>query len=52
LNWNTLPPIGLGWLLALLVLLAVVIFAISGHALTRDWILGFIGALAVARLLP
>jgi hypothetical protein len=43
---------GLGWLIALVVLLVVLIFAISGGALTRDWLLAFFGALAVARLRP
>jgi len=43
---------GLGALLALLVLIVVLIFAISGHALDRDWILGGFAALALAMLLP
>lgn len=44
-------PIGIGWLIALLVLVVVVIFALSGHALTRDWLLAGFAALALARLL-
>lgn len=43
---------GIGWLLALLVLVVVVILAVSGHALTRDWALALIAGLALARLLP
>lgn len=43
---------GLGALVALLVLIVCLVFAISDTALTRDWILGLIAALAVARLVP
>lgn len=48
----SLPAIGIGFLLALAVLVVVLIFAISGHPLTRDWLLGLIGLLALARMLP
>jgi hypothetical protein len=52
MNVPVLGPIGLGWLIALLVLVVVVILAVSGAALTRDWTLGLIAALAVARMVP
>jgi hypothetical protein len=44
--------VGLGFLLALLVLVVVVIFAITGAALTRNWELAGFAALALAILLP
>jgi hypothetical protein len=44
-------PTGFGWLIALLVLVVVVIFALSGHAITRDWLLAGFAALALAVLL-
>lgn len=50
-NWPGWPG-WIGWLLALFVLIVVLIFAISGHALTRDWLLAGFAALALARLLP
>jgi len=43
---------GLGALIALLVLVVCVIFFVGDAQLTRDWILGLIAALAVARLVP
>lgn len=45
-------PIGLGRLIALLVLIVVIILAVAGSALTRDWQLGLYAALALAMLLP
>lgn len=44
--------VGIGALIALLVLVVVLIFAISGHALSRDWLLAGFAALAIARLIP
>lgn len=41
----------IGALIALLVIIVVIIFAVTGHALDRDWILAGFAALAVARLL-
>jgi hypothetical protein len=46
----SIPPISIGWLIALLVLVVCLVFAISDVDLTREWILGLIAALAVARL--
>lgn len=43
---------GIGALLALLVLFVAVIFAITGHEISRDWELGGFAALALAFLLP
>jgi len=45
-------PVGLGRLLALLVLVVILILAVSGHALTRDWNLALLAGLALAILLP
>lgn len=42
---------GLGSLLALIVLLLCIVFAVLGHALTRLLVLGLIAALALAILL-
>jgi hypothetical protein len=44
--------VGIGWLIALLVLIVTLVFWISGHDLTKDWVLALIAALAVARLVP
>lgn len=48
----SLPAIGIGFVISLLVLIAVFVFFLTDSALTRDWILGLIGALALARMLP
>lgn len=45
-------PIGLGWLIALIVLIVCIVIALTDSALTADRILALIGALAVARLVP
>jgi hypothetical protein len=47
-----IPGFGLGWLIALLVLVVCLVLWVSGHALSDDAILGLIAALAVARLVP
>lgn len=46
--------IGIGWLLALLVLIVVLVFFIVGidEHLSKEWIGALIAALALARLLP
>jgi hypothetical protein len=44
--------VGIGFLLALLTLIVVIVFAITGAALTRDWLLAGFAALALAVLLP
>jgi hypothetical protein len=52
-SWNLHGlPIGIGWLIALVVLILILIIAVADVHLTRDWILGLFAALAVARLLP
>lgn len=43
---------GIGALIALLVLVVCVIFFVVDSELTKEWILGLIAALAVARLVP
>lgn len=43
---------GLGTLIALLVLIAVFVLWLSGHAATDDVVYALIGALAVSRLVP
>jgi hypothetical protein len=50
-NLHPGPPTGLGWLIALVVLILAIGFWAFGHGLDRDWLLGFIAALALARLL-
>lgn len=46
-----LPAIGIGWIIALLVLvIAVVLFFVGDYS--RDALLALIAALALARLLP
>lgn len=45
-------PVGFGRLLALLVLLIAILFAIVGKAPTDHWIEGGFAALALALLLP
>ena len=45
-------PFGIGALIALVVLLICIILWVVGHALSDHEILGLIGALAVARLVP
>jgi len=49
---NVNLPAGLGWLIALLVLIVCLILWVTGHALSDDAILGLVAALAVAILLP
>lgn len=44
------PTFSIGWLIALLVLVVVLVFWISGSPLTRDWLLALLAALAVSRL--
>lgn len=43
--------LGIGWIIALLVLVIVVVLAVIGQALTPLLVLALIGALAVARLI-
>lgn len=45
-------PIGIGWLIALLVLIAAFVIWLADSALTRDKVLAMIAALALARLIP
>jgi putative copper export protein len=53
MHWNIGGyPFGIGALIALVVLVVCLIFAIADTELTRNWILALIGALAVARLVP
>lgn len=47
-----IPGFGLGWLIALLVLIATFIIWVADAPLTRDRILILIAALALARLVP
>lgn len=42
----------IGWLIALLVLVIVVVLAVIDHALTRDLLLACLGGLALSRLIP
>lgn len=50
-TWNVGNyPIGLGWLIALIVLIIAIVLWVSGHAVTKDEFYGFIAALALARL--
>ena len=52
-NWNVSGyPFGIGALIALVVLVVCIILWIVGHTLSDHTILGLIGALAVARLIP
>lgn len=52
-TWNIQGlAIGIGWLIAFVVLIIILIIAVADVHLTRDWILGLFAALAVARLLP
>lgn len=52
MNWNSIPGFGLGWIIALLVLVAVFVIWVADATLDRDRILILIGALALARLIP
>lgn len=45
-------PLGLGRLIALLVLIAVFVLWLSGHAANDDVVYALVGALAVAMLVP
>ena len=47
-----IPGFGLGWIIALLVLIACFVIWLADSALTRDKILALVAALAVARLVP
>lgn len=47
-----MPPVTIGWLVALLVLVVAVVLWLSGHAFDRDLAYAFICALALARLIP
>ena len=47
----TVRGLGLGWIVALLVLFICIMLAILGVALTPALVLGLIGALALSRLL-
>ena len=49
---NIPVPAGIGWIIALIVLVVTIIFALADASLTRDWLLGGFAALALARLLP
>ena len=54
MNWSP-PAIGLGWLIALLALLVLVVALvlwISGHVPDKNVVYGLVCALAVARLVP
>lgn len=44
--------VGLGWLVALLVLIICIVLMLIGHALTATIVFGLIAAVALARLLP
>lgn len=48
----TMPPIGLGTLIALLVVVVTLVLFLVNDPLTKNETLGLIGALAVARILP
>lgn len=47
-----IPGFGIGWIIALLVLVVCLVIWLAGHALSDDLILALIAALAVARLVP
>jgi hypothetical protein len=47
-----MPPVTIGWLVALLVLVVAAVLWISGHAFDRDLAYAFICALALSRLIP
>jgi len=51
MNWSP-PAIGLGWLIALLVLVVALVLWISGHVADKNVVYGLACALAVARLVP
>lgn len=44
------PSITIGWILALLVLVLVVVFFFTDQALDRELVLGMFGLLALSRL--
>ena len=48
----TLPPLGIGAIIALGVLVVTIVLFIVDDPLSRNQILGLIGALAIARLVP
>jgi hypothetical protein len=51
--WNVQGfTFGIGWLLALLVLIAVFVIWLAGEALDREVVLALFAGLALARLLP
>lgn len=52
MNFNSIPGFGLGWIIALLVLIAVFVLWLSGHAATDDVVYALVAALAVARIVP
>ena len=51
MNWSPLA-IGLGWLIALLVLVVALVLWISGHVADKNVVYGLACSLAVARLVP
>lgn len=51
-NWNAIPGFGLGWLIALIGLILVIIFWAVGHALSTNDVLGLFALAFLSRLIP
>ena len=47
-----MPPVTIGWLIALLVLVVDVVLWVAGHPIDANVVYGSACALALARLLP